>query len=417
MIIIAILFFKKKLKIGVTGWIIIFNIIVIGAYGLYSKLTNDYPGTINIIRTYTMPCLAYFVAKNIDLDDKKYAKALKITGYVFAAIAIYGLFQAFVLGPKFLVDIGYRGDNGKLISWSFFISHFYGEQRVTGTFVSPNTMAIIFAMVLLAIGFSKQLSQWKNRSVVMFISIMALICTFSRSAIVGFVGAIFCFFAYKFIYEKYKTNLNLPKKSLSEIINNKILEIKTSGKLSRYIIVLVLFVVLAVLDIVLRRGLFFIMLYSSFGGIVTGTDPSAQKHFDDLKPPTTTKLPGECHDERTGFGSTGPMAVSLMEDAKNYESSILLMISEIGLIFAIIYFIPYLLVIFRTLADAVRKKSDFFVPACATIAVLFTYLLLPNVQSFEIPFYAFFFIGLYENRGLNPNITDIKLPKFSKEKK
>lgn len=393
-LILAILFFKKQIKIDMISWIIIVNILAIGAVAIHSKLTNNYPGTLNILRTYTMPCLAYFISKNIKLDDKKYSNIFKTLGIVFAIIAIYGMFQAFVLGPDFLVKIGYRSENGVLISHSFFISHFYGEQRVTGTFVSPNNMGIVFAMVMLMLIFSKHMREWKNRSIALFFMLIALMGTFSRSSLVGFVGALICGIIYNYIfYYRNSTGLNKFSKWLKGVKLSILQAINSDGK-SRYIFIIIAVAVLSVLDIVLRKGLFFRMQFSSYLGIVTGSDPSSQKHLNDIID-GENKLPSSPDDFIAyGFGSNGPMALPIVDGAHNVESSFLLMINEIGVVLAILYFLPYIMIIFKTLLN---KSYNFAGPACVAIATLFTYLLLPNVQSFEILFFSYFFMGLYSN--------------------
>ena len=56
----------------------------------------------------------------------------------------------------------------------------------------------------------------------------------------------------------------------------------------------------------------------------------------------------------------------------------------------------------KVVIDTVKNKNtcNYFVPAAVSIAVFFTYLLLPNVQTFEILFYSYMYIGFYYNSSV-----------------
>jgi len=135
-------------KTNRTGIYVAIFIGILTLYAILSFLLNRYPGTLNIYRTYLLPMLIYYPASTIKLNSLELTKIHKILSYETILIAAYGLFQAFVLGDDFLLEIGYSGTAGHLSSTSFYINGFYGYQRVTGVFVSPNICGVILGMAL-----------------------------------------------------------------------------------------------------------------------------------------------------------------------------------------------------------------------------------------------------------------------------
>jgi hypothetical protein len=47
-----------------------------------------------------------------------------------------------------------------------------------------------------------------------------------------------------------------------------------------------------------------------------------------------------------------------------------------------------------------RKEYPYFAPATAVLAALASYVFLPNVQNFEVLFYVFLLMGLYDNPSI-----------------
>lgn len=148
------------------------------------------------------------------------------------------------------------------------------------------------------------------------------------------------------------------------------------------------------IDSLFLNGLFFKMLSSSFVGTINKTYLSALKHIEDLFLPMETILDKPFG---LGFGSNGPMAIAVNTNAHAVESSIYLMMFEVGVIPAIIVFFPYV----KLIVDTIRNiKYRYYAPAAIVTMVLVTYLLLPNIQTYEVGFFAMMYIGFYYNESV-----------------
>ena len=198
--------------------------------------------------------------------------------------------------------------------------------------------------------------------------------TISRSAIVGLVISVLVIFLIK------GKELRISKKML------------LMGMGSLFVGILVVMYV----DSHYLKGLFSDMMMRSLTSALNKTDPSAQAHAENLFQPLSTIFN---HPFGLGFGNNGPMALELSENANIVESSFYLMIYELGIVFGIAFFAPYFLVFIDTIRN---RKYKNYLPAAISIVVCFTYVLLPNVQTYEILFYSFMYMGFY----YNPYIKD-----------
>ena len=132
---------------------------------------------------------------------------------------------------------------------------------------------------------------------------------------------------------------------------------------------------------------------SSFSRMLNGTDLSTQQHIKDLYEPLRIIA---LNPFGRGFGNNGPMAVEFSSLSQNVESSFYLMMYEMGPICGLFPILPYLVIIRKTYRQ--RKTNIFFAPAAISVTCLFTYLLLPNIQTYEILFFCYAYFGLYTNR-------------------
>jgi len=163
----------------------------------------------------------------------------------------------------------------------------------------------------------------------------------------------------------------------------------------RIIVALIIGVIIFfTIDYLLLNGLFSAMLFSSVSGMLSLSDTSALKHLQDLIQPIINVVD---HPFGLGFGNNGQMALEKSQQAVTVESSYYLMLYEVGIVGTIFCFAPYFSVVYNTVKN---RAYNYFVPACAVIVCLFTYLLLPNIQTYEVTFYAYLFIGLYNNKSV-----------------
>lgn len=363
-----------KFKVGKHDIIVITNCLVVFLFAICSLIIHNYPGTINILRTYLIPQLIFVICSRLKINEKQYSYINKIIVVELALIAIYGVFQAFILGDKFLVKLGYPSDGYYLSSASYYISGFFGHQRSVGTFISPNICGVILAISICIYLYSNMLVI-KRKKMILFFLIVGLIATFSRSAIVGLVLSI--------VIVNYLSGKKVH-------ISKRIIIIGTCSVAAACLVIVYV-------DSHYLGGLFGNMILRSLTSALDKTDPSAAAHMENLIGPLSEIFN---HPFGFGFGNNGPMALDYTSNAKVVESSFYLMIYDLGLFFGIIFFIPYFCVIIDTIRN---RKYKNFLPAAIAIAVCFTYVLLPNVQTFEILFYSFMYMGFY----YNPNIRKI----------
>ena len=283
-----------------------------------------------------------------------------------------------------------------------------GYQRSTGTFVSPNICGIIVAIASCALLYTDPKDSFRRKYVWGTLLIGGLLTTFSRSSMLGFAVATgFC-----------------------------ILMAQSWRRLSRRTVKRCLLIVATVaagliLDQILLDGLFIRMFLSTVIRTFNGEDFSANVHLRHLfsppiqdplmaetipmvtdptgpgilvtEPSMTPAVPGTDKGHMGAalleifgrFGKNGPMAEEFLEAPYKVESSFYLMRHELGTFGALVYFAPYLAVILQTILC--RRQYPYFVPAAVSAAVLVSYVFLPNVQTFEVPFYCFLFMGLYCN--------------------
>lgn len=359
--IIFVLYAKNgKIKIGRYGGIIIFVSVWIL---IFTFLSDRFGFALNLARTYIIPMLIYFFVININFSEASLKKIENIFVCMGCVLAVYGIFQAFVLGDSFLVKLGYPSTNGHLRSNGFYISGFYGIQRVNSTFVYPNVCGIYFGIVLLLL--SLKLNERKIYKVFFAIVLTGLVTTFSRSAILGtIIGMII-------------------------LHRKKLLRFRINGK---YILYLMLFVTMGfLLDRIILDGRVINMIQSSIMSTLNITDSSAAKHLQDLVEPLLIIFHNPFG---LGFGHNGPNVLSMYGKANLVESSIYLLAYDFGWIGAIVYVLPYISEVIKCRGNSDMKSISGAV--CAL--VLFTYILLPNVQNYEVIFFVYLFIGIYSRK-------------------
>lgn len=321
---------------------------------MYTAFSNNINSALNMGRTYLMPTLIYFIVINSKVDKEK---ILKIIIGVGTLLAIWGMFQAFVLKDTFLVNLGYPSINGHLSSSSFYISGFFGIQRVTSTFASPNIAGCYFGIILITMSYMSTSNHILN--IMKLIVLAALITTFSRSAIIATVLVLVV--------------KNIRDHDFSSLIKKTIL------------IIPIACIILYLVDQYLLNGLVLRMLTSSINGVSSGTDASFQKHTTDITAFTNVIN----HPFGLGFGNNGPMANGFTENL--VESSIYLLIYDFGIIGMLIFIFPYVKETVKFILGNGTLESSI------CVCLLITYIVLPNIETYEILFFVFLYLGLEFN--------------------
>jgi len=366
-----------------TGILVAFSCAVLAVFGVVSAILNHCFPILNVLRTYLVPLMIFFVCAGVRLDAERFRRLNTFLAVELAIVAAYGFFQAFFLTDDFLIMLGYDSTDGYLTSNSFYISHFFGYQRSVGTFVSPNICGIILAMALCSLLFTDHSRSFRWKYVWGTLLVGGLLATFSRSAMVGFAVATGFYLLISQAWKRLSRN-----------------------SVKRCVLILVTIAVALLLDQLFLDGLFLRMFLSTIFRTFNGEDPSANAHKEHLSSPpsslgATAQAGTGIFSFLTRFGLNGPMAEEYLTHPRKIESSYYLMTYELGIIGTLVYYAPYVMVILQTIRN--RKHYPYYAPAAVSLAVLASYIFLPNVQTFEVPFYCFLFLGLY----CNPSVKEL----------
>lgn len=382
--------------------------LLLAGMGVISAFYHKQMPILNVLRTYLVPMLIFFVARQAKMDTGRFQRLTRFFVVELAIVGIYGYFQAFFLGDDFLLRLGYEGKEGYLTSTSFYIAYFFGFQRSTGTFISPNICGIVLAMALCVLLFTKKDLTFRRGVLPAACLTLGLGATFSRSAILGAA----CGLCFGLLMIRFWQHI-------------------TKKRICNGLVVLGVVAAFLIMDYFVFESLFLRMLLSSMLRVFSGEDPSANTHMQHLfNPPTVSTIGATIPSiEATTssieatisatvptvtvgtttpvlptkqwiptFGFNGPMAQEFVQNAYMVESSYLLIIGELGSLGAIVYFIPYVLLLVLTVLR--RKEYPYFAPATAVLAALVSFVFLPNVQNFEVLFYVFLLMGLYDNPSI-----------------
>ncbi|MBR7122748.1 MAG: hypothetical protein IKC95_04765 [Oscillospiraceae bacterium] len=367
------IFFREKIDWPSSPLSLSVSLAFVLVTGIYAAFVHQLAPILNILRTYTVPMLIFYVAKSVDFSRQRFMLLNRFLTVELAIVGLYGFLQAFILGDDFLIWLGYPTNDGQtLYSTSYYISHFFGYQRSVGTFVSPNICGAIMAVAGCALFFTDDDQKPAWRYVWGAMLIVGMAATFSRSAMLGFGCSVVICWLFRKSWKK------LSKKTLR-----------------CWLWIAAVAGIFLLVDFLLWDSLFLRMLLSTFFRTFNGEDPSANAHKDHLFKPffeegANLLLPY--------FGLNGPMAEEFLPDPFMVESSFYLMIRELGIPGAVLYFAPVVMMLYKTVKN--YKRYPYLVPAAVNVTLLVSYIFLPNVQTFEIPFYGFLFIGLYKNSSV-----------------
>lgn len=202
LVIIVIKRNKFKLNKIILSVCIFFVFIVIAVFKTDSILTS-----FTFVRRYMAPIVFLITIINFDyMEQDIYDNLLKYLLNLFAIFSVWGIFQAYVLGPSFLIKIGYPTKfsyayNAVTLKDSFYFGNL-GIQRVVGTISNSNACALILGCVLLSITLSyKKVVKTKFDIVKLICIFLAYILTFSRANILAFI-IVAIFMVWKYVPHK-----------------------------------------------------------------------------------------------------------------------------------------------------------------------------------------------------------------------
>lgn len=363
------IFNKRNGKIrNTTEGVIIFAAICICTWYAFLFHSNRVSTGVwlNTLRIYISTFVAYYIGQDFS-DDENFIRKIS-TLYVKTAgiISVWGIFQMFVLGEKFLWDIGFGISSAVLAN---------GFQRNVGVFSSANMMGVylVFALILLMYGNV----DIKSKKLWIFFLAISLLLTLSTSAIVGFLCCVF----YQVITKSESKKLLKVHASFLKGIGIVILGVAVAFALDRALLHGKISDMAAI-----RIEELFTALLNTDSSRVT----SASVHMNDLIRSVDivkNNFWGVGFSEST-FILLGRVPRNLLANA--VESSIFTIFFDFGVIVGIIYLIPFIYPIIQEVRYGKKKNliaDKFFI----TLIVL--YIFLPLVSSNELRFFAFLFVG------------------------
>lgn len=326
---------------------------------------------VNVLRVYLVPGLVIVILSQTKMTKSQVLKYCRL--YVCEAffISIFGIFQMFVIGRSYLQLIGV-GQGSVLLA--------DGTQRNISVFESANVLAIYLVFAIILIIQIEGLFKTNRSKWTVLLGILAgLVLTYSMSAL-----------------------LVLSIMSFIKVSNADYSHIKTKSALRTIILIFIAFfasiVVIgsnpAILFVLQRQlGEKITDIISTLMGTNSVSTTSAAIHYADFLEGfqlLAKNLNG------LGFAKESFMVSDKILDRTLIglrESSYLTIMYDFGVLVGIVYIIPYLFPIFskKSKADgAAREIIKYFM-----ITVMVSYLFLPIIQSYELTFFTFFFIGLF----------------------
>ncbi|WP_438757158.1 O-antigen ligase family protein [Enterococcus sp. AZ126] len=134
-----------------------------------------------VIRRYVLPVLIFIIARNLSIDTKDVFKFFSYIFKFFSLICIWGIFQAYVLGDQFLINLGYPIKYAGRLKDSFYFGGFGSLQRVVSTFSNTNVFGATLGLILVVVLINREYINVKYYNVLFGIYCLTLLLTFSRS--------------------------------------------------------------------------------------------------------------------------------------------------------------------------------------------------------------------------------------------
>ncbi|MBR4017523.1 MAG: CDP-glycerol glycerophosphotransferase family protein [Oscillospiraceae bacterium] len=137
------------------------------------------------LRRYLFPLILFALLTQMDME-KDFTKVMRFVLIMFAVLSVWGVFQAYVLGDVFLMELGYPYQYAKhydrfIIANSFYFGGF-GIQRVVSTISNPNVFALILGSTLIFLFFNYSRFTRKKLAAIPFVLIcIGYLLTVSRS--------------------------------------------------------------------------------------------------------------------------------------------------------------------------------------------------------------------------------------------
>lgn len=353
---------------------------------IYILMSNSLYQAVYIGRIYLMPILLIPVVKSMQLSKTYLKKLLMLVMANTALLSLWGIVQCLLLGDDFLMKIGYPTNDrwGPVqLSDGFYIAKLGDFQRLVSTFAAPNTCGLYLAIILIITLFLyKKLEINRLFSyIVLSLTTAALLLTFSRTSWIAAAVAMVLYALYEIQWTKKK--------------------VVTIFKVCGYIVLVV-----AIADGIFNAFDVTIAFIHLIVSTLNGSDTSVIGHLDSAIESLVTIAE---HPWGLGMGENGPRAAMFMEEPNLTESAYFLMVYEVGLFGAMIYFSGFVKALVDNLKQfKVYKNIAALFVSGAVLVVMTGFLSLPYIQDFEILVYIFVIMALGYHTEIFSESTSIK---------
>lgn len=351
----------------------------------------------NALRVYLVPSFIILVLSNMHLDEQKLNRVLRTYVITSTIVAAFGLIQLFFIGRSYLSLIGV-GQASVLLA--------DGTQRNIGTFESANIMGMYLLFSITILLYKKDILKKKYQLPVIVLFLVSFVFTYSMSSFLALAIVLF-------IYIRNRDFAHIKIKHLLK------------GMLLSVVVILAILLLIInnpkILDVLqFQIGEKISEIFLTLLGNNTISNSSALEHYNDLFDGLS-----EVFKNPMGLGFAKESFMVL--DKVTYrsliglrESSIITIFFDFGILIGIIFILPILYCLFR-----LKKSYCFCKDYCGLcigiiVSMLVIYVFLPVVQSYELSFFLYMFMGLiyyyvgncYENRFNSTNNLKLSSPYY-----
>lgn len=197
--------------------------VLMAGFGVLALLRADSMSLgVACFRRYVFPIGLFIVTSRLKAItyDKKFKDFLKFVLVFFTIISAWGVFQAWILGDEFLMNLGYptaylNQYKRVMLKHSFYFGGL-GIQRVVSTISNANICGLIFGSSLLFLISGYKLIPFSTKTKIALLTIIlaGYVLTFSRSNFLALMAVVFLL-AFKYI--PYKKQIFLAGVALAGV--------------------------------------------------------------------------------------------------------------------------------------------------------------------------------------------------------
>lgn len=218
----------------VSSWSLFYFLFLISLVISTVLFTQSLSAAFFVIRRYILPILIFIIARNLSIDRNDVFTFFSFIFKLFSLVCVWGIFQAYVLGDQFLINLGYPVKYAGRLKDSFYFGGFGSLQRVVSTFSNTNVFGATLGLILVVVLINREAIKVKHYNILLGIYCITLLLTFSRSNWLS-VGVIAILVMTKKKGILFKTSLMFIGVMISLILVNAVFNMNLFDILFQYI--------------------------------------------------------------------------------------------------------------------------------------------------------------------------------------